>query len=154
MKICLLFVSVSISLVVSAQINPAKVTIARDSFGIPHIFGKTDAEVAYGLAWAHSEDDFKNIQYNILAGKNMLGRVLGKDGVLFDFGLQFLNISETVNAKYETDISPEYKKVLEGYAQGLNAYAAAHPKEVLLKKAFPVTAKEILRGAVLQTSLI
>ncbi|MDZ4847403.1 MAG: penicillin acylase family protein [Chitinophagales bacterium] len=154
MKICLLLVSVSISLVVSAQINPAKVTIARDSFGIPHIFGKTDAEVAYGLAWVHSEDDFKNIQYNILAGKNMLGRVLGKDGVLFDFGLQFLNISETVNAKYETDISPEYKKVLEGYAQGLNAYAAAHPKEVLLKKAFPVTAKEILRGAVLQTSLM
>ena len=49
---------------VKAQINPQDVTIARDSFGIPHIFAKTDEEVAYGLAWAHSEDDFKNIQYN------------------------------------------------------------------------------------------
>ncbi len=139
---------------VQAQINPQNITIARDSFGVPHIYGKTDAEVAYGLAWAHSEDDFENIQYNLLAGKNMLGRVLGKDGVLFDFGLQFLNISETVEAKYETDISPEFKKVLEGYVQGINDYAAAHPKEVLNKKALPFTAKDALKGAVLQSSLM
>ena len=33
-------------------INPTKIDIVRDSFGVPHIFAKTDAEVAYGLAWA------------------------------------------------------------------------------------------------------
>jgi acyl-homoserine-lactone acylase len=142
------------TMVSSAQINPNNITIARDSFGIPHIFAKTDAEAAYGLAWSHSEDDFRNIQYNVLAGKNMLGRVLGKDGVLFDFGLQFLNISETVDEKFEKDISPEYRKVLEGYVQALNDYAAAHPKEVLLKKSLPFTAKDVLKGAVLQTSLM
>src|SRR5687767_528671 len=98
----LLVIPAFFSFTVFAQINPSNITIARDSFGVPHIFAKTDAEVAYGLAWAHCEDDFNNIQYNILAGKNMLGRVLGKEGVLFDFGLQFLNISETVEEKYET----------------------------------------------------
>lgn len=153
-RILILVILFSNSQHVFSQINKANVTIARDSFGVPHIFGKTDAETAYGLAWAHSEDDFKNIQYNMLAGKNMLGRVLGKDGVLFDFGLQFLNISETVEAKYETDISPEFKKVLEGYVQGINDYAVAHPKEVLYKKAFPFTAKELLKGSVLQSSLM
>jgi acyl-homoserine-lactone acylase len=137
-----------------AQINPQDVTIARDEYGVPHIFGKTDADAAYGLAWAHSEDDFKNIQYNVLAGKKMLGRVLGKEGVLFDFGLQFLKIDSTVEANYEKDISPEYKKVLSGYVQGLNAYAVAHPKEVLYRKAFPVTEKDLLKGSVLQTSLM
>ncbi|HLP18742.1 MAG TPA: penicillin acylase family protein, partial [Chitinophagales bacterium] len=45
-----------------SQVNPANITIARDSFGVPHIYGHTDAEAAYGLAWAHSEDDFKGIQ--------------------------------------------------------------------------------------------
>ncbi len=140
--------------IVCAQINPQDVTIARDEFGVPHIFGKTDADAAYGLAWAHSEDDFENIQYNILASKNMLGRVLGKEGVIFDFGLQFLNIDSTVEANYEKDISPEYKKVLSGYVQGLNAYAVAHPKEVLYKKAFPVTEKDVVKGGVLQTSLM
>jgi len=137
-----------------SQVNPDDITIARDEYGVPHIFGKTDADAAYGLAWAHSEDDFKNIQYNVLSGKNMLGRVLGKEGALFDFGLQFLNIDSTVDARYEKDISPEYKKVLTGYVQGLNDYAKAHPKEVLYKKAFPVTEKDIVKGGVLQTSLM
>lgn len=150
----LLFIFISSSAILFAQINPKDVTIARDEFGVPHIFGKTDADAAYGLAWAHSEDDFENIQYNVLAGKNMLGRILGKEGVLFDFGLQFLKIDSIVEANYEQDISPEYKKVLTGYVQGLNAYAAAHPKEVLYKKAFPVTEKDLLKGSVLQTSLM
>jgi acyl-homoserine-lactone acylase len=44
--------------------------------------------------------------------------------------------------------------VLEGYAAGLNAYAAAHPKDVVYKKGFPVTAIEIMKSAVLQTSLM
>lgn len=46
-----------------------KITIARDSFGVPHIFAPTDPEVAYGLAWAHAEDDFNTIQTLILTGK-------------------------------------------------------------------------------------
>jgi acyl-homoserine-lactone acylase len=147
----LIFLKVSF---VCAQINPKNITIVRDLFGIPHIFAKTDAEAAYGLAWAHSEDDFKNIQYNILAGKNMLGSVLGKDGALYDFALQFLNIAQTVEERYEKDISYEFKKVLEGYVQGLNDYAAAHPDEVLLEKSLPFTVKDVLKGAVLQTSLM
>ncbi|MEP7256316.1 MAG: penicillin acylase family protein, partial [Ferruginibacter sp.] len=43
-------------------INPANIDIVRDSFGVPHIFAKTDAEVAYGLAWAEAEDDFRSMQ--------------------------------------------------------------------------------------------
>jgi len=41
-----------------AQINPQNIEIVRDAYGVPHIYAKTDAEVAYGLAWAHAEDDF------------------------------------------------------------------------------------------------
>lgn len=137
-----------------AQINSTSITIARDSFGIPHIYGSTDAEVAYGLAWAHSEDDFENIQYNLLAGKGMLGEVIGKEGVLFDFGLKFLRIDSLVEARYEKDISSDYKRVLEGYAQGINDFAASHPKEVVLKKAFPIRPKDMVKGYTLQTSLM
>ena len=34
-----------------------KINIARDNYGVPHIFAPTDPEVAFGLAWAHAEDD-------------------------------------------------------------------------------------------------
>lgn len=136
------------------QINPKDVTIVRDSFGVPHIFGITDADAAYGLAWAHSEDDFEHIQHNILTGKRMLGEVLGKEGVLFDYALQLLNIDSLVEARYALDLSADYRKVLEGYVQGLNAYAAAHPKEVLLKKSLPFRPQDLVKGYVLNTSLM
>src|SRR5690348_3390836 len=32
------------------------VTIYRDSYGVPHIHGKTDAHVAFGYAFAQAED--------------------------------------------------------------------------------------------------
>jgi len=45
-----------------AQINTSSIEIIRDKYGVPHIFGSTDQETAYGLAWAHAEDDFRTIQ--------------------------------------------------------------------------------------------
>ena len=57
-----------------SQINPSDVEIVRDNYGVPHIYGKTDADVAYGLAWAHSEDDFKTIQEAYLAGNGLLSK--------------------------------------------------------------------------------
>jgi acyl-homoserine-lactone acylase len=135
------------------QINTTNITIARDSFGVPHIHGKTDAEAAYGLAWAHSEDDFKSIQQNLLSSKGMLGEVMGKEGVLFDFGLIFFGIDTFVEAHYEQMISPDFKKVLDGYIQGVNDYAAAHPDEVLLKKSLPFTPKDMVKGSTLTLTL-
>ncbi len=136
-----------------AQVNPANVTIARDSFGVPHIYGHTDAEAAYGLAWAHCEDDFKDVQQNLLAAKGMLGQVLGKDGVLFDFALRFFGVDTLVDNNYDKVISADFKKVLEGYTQAVNDYAAAHPEEVLVKKSLPFKPQEVVKGATLTLTL-
>lgn len=137
-----------------AQIDPANVTIIRDTLGVPHIYAPTDAEAAYGLAYAYAEDNFHDIQEALLAGKGMLGSVKGKDGVLFDFALQFLKIDSLVDADYETALSEDYRKVVEGYVQGINAYAAAHPKERLLKKAFPITPQDVVKGYTLSLTLM
>lgn len=142
-----------ISLCSYAQINTSNITIARDSFGVPHIYGHTDAEAAYGLAYAHCEDDFKSIQQNLLAGKGMLGEVSGKDGVLFDFGLQFFGIDTLVDNNYERALSNSFKKVLSGYIQGVNDYAAKHPEEVLLKKALPFSEHEMIKSSTLTLTL-
>jgi acyl-homoserine-lactone acylase len=60
-KLACLLVVLSISWSGTTQINPTEVEIVRDAYGVPHIFAKTDAQVAYGLAWAHAEDVFKTI---------------------------------------------------------------------------------------------
>ncbi len=142
-----------ISLLSFSQINPANITIARDSFGVPHIYGHTDAEAAYGLAYAHCEDDFKSIQQNLLAAKGMLGEVMGKEGVLFDFGMKFFGIDTLVDNNYEHALSSDFKKVLSGYIQGVNAYAAKHPGEVLLKKALPFKVTDMVKGSTLTLTL-
>lgn len=154
-NIVLLLISIFLSSEFFAQtINPTQIQIVRDEWGVPHIYGKTDADVAYGLAWAHCEDDFENIQKSLLSGKNMLGRTEGKDGALFDFVLQYTGLDTLVDAKYEESFSDDFKKVLSGYIQGVNDFAATFPKERLVKKAFPFTEQDIIRGYAVKMALM
>ena len=132
------------------QINPDLIDIVRDAYGVPHIFAVTDAEVSYGLAWAHAEDDFKTIQQGYLAGNNMLSKNIGNTGLGADFIAQFIGSEELFNDRYENEISDEYKKVVNGYAAGLNSYATSHPEEVLVNALFPITPKKMMRYAQLQ----
>jgi len=141
-----------ISINSSAQINPAKITIARDSFGVPHIFAPTDPEVAYGLAWAHAEDDFATLQLIALSGKAKLGTGLGKKGAEGDYVINLLRIRKTVDEQWNT-LSPDFVALIKGYVEGLNAYAKAHPKEIKYKKAFPFDERQYLTGVVFSISL-
>ena len=136
------------------RIDPTKIDIVRDSFGVPHIFAKTDAEVAYGLAWATCEDDFETLQWGLLAGKAMMGRYSGKEGAIIDFVNNLFRISKTVDEKYESSFSYHYKKIMEAYALGVNAYAEQNKKEVLVKKSFPVSAVDMAKGYVFAMSLM
>ncbi|MGQ0738968.1 MAG: penicillin acylase family protein [Bacteroidota bacterium] len=136
----------------SAQINPSNITIARDSFGIPHIFAPTDPEVAYGIAWAHAEDDFETLQLVVLSGKAKLGTGLGKKGAEGDYVIQLLRCRQTVEEQWNT-LSPDFVGLIKGYVAGLNAYASAHPKEVKYKHAFPFDEKDYMTAVVFSTSL-
>ena len=132
-----------------SQINPENIDIVRDQFGIPHIFGKTDAEVAYGLAWANAEDDFNTIQEAYLAGNAMLSNYIGLKGAPADFITQFIGSKELIDKKIG-EISDDYLKVISGYAQGLNSYAEKNPDKVLYKKLFPITPKMMMMYSQLQ----
>ncbi len=137
-----------------AQISPENIQIARDRWGVPHIFGKTDAEVAYGLAWAHAEDDFSTIQLTLLSGKGMLGRLKGKQGATIDYVVSLLRCRDIVEEQYESALSPEFKALISGYVEGLNAFARQHPGKVLLREAFPVTTRDYMTAIVLSLSVI
>src|SRR5688572_26827026 len=118
-----------INLDTKGQINPERIQIARDSFGVPHIFAPTDAEVAYGLAWAHAEDDFATLQLVVLMGKAKLGTALGKKGAEADYVVNLLRCRKIVEEKWNT-LSTDFIQLVQGYVAGLNAYAKAHPNKV------------------------
>ena len=148
----ILFLLLVISFEASAQINPVNITIARDSFGVPHIFAPTDPEIAYGIAWAHAEDDFATLQLVVLSGKAKLGTGLGKKGAEGDYVINLLRVRKTVEEQWNT-LSPDFVALIKGYVEGLNAYAKAHPKEIKYKQAFPFNEKDYLTAVVFSTSL-
>jgi penicillin amidase/acyl-homoserine-lactone acylase len=129
------------------------VRILRDTWGVPHVFGVTDADASFGLAYANAEDDFLTIQQTLAAARGTLASIYGTSVVANDYMVQLLRIWDDVNAKYGSDLSLETKKVLEGYAAGINLYAALHPKEVLSADLFPVRGQDIVAGSVHKSPL-
>ena len=131
------------------NVNINNIEIIRDHYGVPHIYSDTDKELAYGLAWAHSEDDFKTIQEAYLAGNALLSKHLGLRGAPVDFLTQLIQSEEVIDSLYET-IDKNFLEVAEGYAQGINRYAELNPDKVLVKKLFPITPKKMLKYSFLQ----
>jgi acyl-homoserine-lactone acylase len=137
----------------SAEKAPAKrsydAEIARDGFGVPHIKGKTDADTAYGLAYAHAEDDFSTIEDVVAMTRGRYGALAGSDGAQVDYVYHLLGVRHTVDLHY-SEIPADVRAMLDAYAAGLNHYAAKHPGEVRLSKLFPVNGKDIVAGFVLR----
>lgn len=148
-----LFFATQIEIISAQTINPDRIQIARDSVGTPHIFAPTDAEAAYGLAWAQSEDQFPKIQSLMLMTRARGGETIGVPGVAVDYFVHFIRARKIVEERYETDLSPEYRKIVEAYAAGLTAYAAAHPKDLLLPDLLPFTGKDVVTGYVITLAM-
>ncbi|PCJ88414.1 MAG: hypothetical protein COA57_03300 [Flavobacteriales bacterium] len=137
----------------SAQINPQNITIARDKWGVPHIFSKTDAEASYGLAWANAEDAFELMQQQLAASKFVMGKWIGKNGAAADFFAQFINAEKLVTEHWD-ELTPEYIRYLEGYCQAVNDFAEKYPKRVKVKGIFPITPKDVVHTYVVTFSFI
>ncbi len=125
------------------------VEIIRDGFGVPHIYGARDADVAFGLAYAHAEDDFETMQQMIPFYRGELARELGFDDAAIDFLVHWLDVPRHVHKNYETALSPEIRAHLKAYADGLNYYAATHRFEAD-PRLFPITAQDLAVGFSLQ----
>lgn len=103
-----------------------RVTIIRDNWGIPHIYGKTDADCVFGLLYAQCEDDFKRVEQNYI---DILGRsaeLSGEHNLFNDLYTKLLIDSAGAVADYKN--SPAWlKKLLQAFADGVNYYLHKNP---------------------------
>ena len=124
-----------------------KVRILRDRFGVPHIFGETDADAAFGLAYAHAEDDFPMIQGVLAASRGQLGLLqISKQAVLNDYFTRLMDVRGIAEAGWPK-LSPEVRAVCDAYARGLSLYAALHPRQADARL-WPFTGKDVAAGFV------
>lgn len=146
--LALLFPLVAVAGEEAAGTDVPDVRILRDTWGVPHIFGKTDADAAYGLAYAHAEDDFLTMQQSLLAARGDLAAIYGRSAAPNDYMVQLLRIWEFIDAGYETDLAPETRALAEAYAAGATHYGELHPDELLSDALLPITGKDIVAGFV------
>lgn len=104
-----------------------KVTIIRDDFGVPHIYGKTDADAVFGLLYAQCEDDFNRVEQNYIWATGRLAEVEGEAALYSDLRAKLFMTEEEAKANYEK--SPDWlKKLCDAFADGVNYYLETHPE--------------------------
>src|SRR5450432_3672836 len=72
------------------QLQALHVNIIRDNWGIPHIYGKTDADAVFGLLYAQCEDDFKRVEMNYIEKLGRLAEVKGESELYNDLYLKLI----------------------------------------------------------------
>jgi acyl-homoserine-lactone acylase len=125
------------------------VTIMRDKWGIPHVFGKTDADAVFGMLYAQAEDDFNRVELNYINAMGRLAEVQGEAEIWRDLRMKMYITPADMKAKYAA--SPEWlKKLMTAFADGLNFYLYSHPevKPKLIARFEPWMALSFSEGSI------
>lgn len=107
--------------------HTANTEIIRDDFGIPHIYGKTDADAVFGLLYAQCEDDFNRVEQNYVWAIGRLAEVEGEAFLYSDLRARLYMKKDEAIANLEN--SPQWLQLLcVAFADGINFYLATHPE--------------------------
>ncbi len=125
------------------------ITIIRDDWGVPHIYGKTDADVVFGLMYAQAEDDFNRVETNFINSQGRLAEAEGEAEIYRDLRMKLFIDPADLKAKY-TESPPWLKALMDGWADGLNFYLATHPdvKPRVIAKFEPWMALSFSEGSI------
>src|SRR5262245_26934625 len=103
------------------------ITIIRDSWGIAHVYGKTDADAVFGVIYAQAEDDFNRVETNYLNSIGRLAEAEGEGEIYRDLRMKLFIDPADMKAKYDAS-QPWLKSLMNAWADGLNYYLAKHPQ--------------------------
>ncbi|MBD2704656.1 penicillin acylase family protein [Spirosoma sp. BT702] len=108
------------------QQQAKQITITRDTWGVPHISGKTDADVIFGVLYSQCEDDFARVEMNYIDAIGRLAEVEGESALYHDLRARLFLDSTQAIAIYKK--SPAWmKKLLNAFADGTNYFLYTHP---------------------------
>ncbi|TAD85693.1 MAG: penicillin acylase family protein [Bacteroidetes bacterium] len=119
-----------------AQANA--VNIIRDNWGIPHIYGKTDADAVFGLLYAQCEDDFNRVEMNYIEKLGRKAELNGEAELYNDLYMRLVLDQDSAKADYAR--APQWlRQLLLAQADGINYFLHTHPqvKPALLQRFEP-----------------
>ena len=80
-------------IVISVDDSLFSAKIERDDWGVPHIYGTRDADVSFGLAYAHAQDDFTTLEDIVFALRGELASKHGRSAAVNDYYVHLMNLS-------------------------------------------------------------
>ena len=136
-----------------AAASTHEASIERDHYGVPHIYGETDADAAFGLAYAQAEDAWPIMEGSLPFFRGTAGLYEGQEGAQSDYLVKWLDLWGTLDRDYERVLSPEIRRYVEAFAEGFNAFTRDNPSEVQHPELLPITGKDIIAGHMLRHPL-
>jgi acyl-homoserine-lactone acylase len=130
----------------------SRVTIIRDKWGIPHVYGKTDADAVFGLMYAQCEESFERVERNYIQKFGRMSEIEGPARLYEDLNMRLIYDTAAAVADYKK--SPAWlSKLLIAFADGINYYLYKHPetKPLLLKHFEPWFPLMLTDGAFINT---
>ena len=111
----------------AAESLARSVTIYRDTHGVPHVFGRTDASTVFGFAYAQAEDNFWRVEENFILALGRASEVYGERGLDEDRLNRTLEIPRLAHEEYAR-LDKQMRALCDGFAAGFNYYLAHHPE--------------------------
>ena len=109
------------------EMHSDNTTIIRDNFGVPHVYGKSDANAVFGLLYAQCEDDFNRVEQNYIWATGRLAEIEGEDAIYSDLRAKLFMTEEKAKENYTN--SPDWlKELCNAFADGINYYLYTHPE--------------------------
>jgi acyl-homoserine lactone acylase PvdQ len=103
------------------------IEIIRDSYGVPHIYGETDADAVFGLLYAQCEDDFNRVEENYIWATGRLAEVEGEEALYSDLRAKLFMTEEEAIEAYNS--APKWlQELCDAFAGGINYYLHTHPE--------------------------
>jgi len=124
-------ITLTFTLALCAGVPPAQlaksVTIYRDTYGVPHIYGPTDASCVFGFIYAQAEDNFWQIEDSYIRALGRASEIYGAKTLDDDRLVHALEISKLAQAEYGR-ATPASKQLLDAFADGLNYFLERNPQ--------------------------
>lgn len=111
----------------------SSVTIHRDEYGVPHIFGESETGIFFGQGYAVAEDRLTQLEFNRRGAEGRLSEVLGSAYLEWDRYRRTIGYTPAEKEAHFSQLSVELQNALESYSAGINTYLDSVAADPYLK---------------------
>jgi acyl-homoserine lactone acylase PvdQ len=111
----------------AATLFAADPAIYRDTYGVPHIYARTDADAAAGIMYTQAEDNFWQLEEDYIRILGRAAEVYGPNSLQGDIVTRAWESERRARDHY-VHAAPQLRALCDGFARGINRYLETHPQ--------------------------